>query len=176
MDLYRYFDKSGDLLYVGISVSAVARMAQHKATADWFEQAARIEIEKAGSLEEALKKERDAIKAECPKFNIRSSSLKKVGPVTQRPTLKQIRTVKSGPIQFGNGLIMRKTGRDCGRWIFRFSHNGRRRDMGLGSFPEVNIKSAEMRRDKWRSLLAMGIDPIEARKSGKTFKLSDDRR
>ena len=67
--LYRHFDAAGQLLYVGISLSAVGRLAQHKLTAHWFAQLARIEVEWLSSRNEALKAERAAIAAENPAHN-----------------------------------------------------------------------------------------------------------
>lgn len=43
--LYRHFDAGGQLLYVGISSSAVQRLEQRKRTAGWFGIIARIDIE-----------------------------------------------------------------------------------------------------------------------------------
>ncbi len=45
-------------------------------------------------------------------------------------------------------------------WILRYSINGKRRDMGLGPYPEVSL--AEARKIAWdkRHLLRHGVDPI----------------
>jgi excinuclease UvrABC nuclease subunit len=67
--LYRHFDAAGRLLYVGISLSAVQRLAQHRLTAHWFERIARIEIEWRDSREEALIAEIQAIARERPECN-----------------------------------------------------------------------------------------------------------
>jgi hypothetical protein len=37
--LYRYFDETGKLLYVGMSLSAFRRAAQHRLGSDWFKTA-----------------------------------------------------------------------------------------------------------------------------------------
>jgi predicted GIY-YIG superfamily endonuclease len=67
--LYRYFDESGNLLYVGISVAAVRRLEQHKNTKHWFKKLGKIEVENYSTREAALEAEKKAIKAERPKFN-----------------------------------------------------------------------------------------------------------
>jgi predicted GIY-YIG superfamily endonuclease len=67
--LYRCFDEDGKLLYVGISMSALNRLQQHKDTSIWFENARRIEVEYYRSREYALKAEKEAIKTEKPRFN-----------------------------------------------------------------------------------------------------------
>lgn len=68
--LYRHFDEEGALLYVGISLSWPARTKAHARGSRWFDRVARVEIERFPTRDEALIAERDAIKAEHPKFNI----------------------------------------------------------------------------------------------------------
>lgn len=67
--LYRYFDSNGNLLYVGISVSAVRRLEQHQNTAPWFKNLGSIKVENYHSREAALQAEKNAIITERPKFN-----------------------------------------------------------------------------------------------------------
>lgn len=66
--LYRHFNSSGDLLYVGISACAMKRIAEHK-NSSWVLDIARIELqyfEERGAAREA---EKQAIKSEMPLFN-----------------------------------------------------------------------------------------------------------
>ena len=49
-------------------------------------------------------------------------------------------------------------------WIYRFSLNGRRPEMGLGSYPAVSLADARGKAGDARQLVAQGIDPIEAAK------------
>lgn len=67
--LYRHFDAAGSLLYVGISLSAVQRLAQHKSTSAWFSQIARVDVEWLDTREAALAAEAAAIVAENPRCN-----------------------------------------------------------------------------------------------------------
>lgn len=70
-ELYRHFDKDGVLLYVGISYSSVERLMKgHRQNAHWFDQVARIEIERFSSRAEALKAEKAAISKDLPRFNV----------------------------------------------------------------------------------------------------------
>lgn len=69
--LYRHFDANGKLLYIGISLSALHRLAGHKEHSHWFRDIARVEIETYPTRAEALKAERAAILAEQPLYNIR---------------------------------------------------------------------------------------------------------
>jgi AraC-like DNA-binding protein len=67
--LYRHFDESGKLLYVGISLHAVSRLAAHKRTSPWVWSVARMEVQTYPTRLEAEIAEREAIKAERPLFN-----------------------------------------------------------------------------------------------------------
>jgi hypothetical protein len=69
--LYRQFDAAGELLYVGISRSAMARLGQHLSVSPWAEYITTVKIETLPSREEALAAERVAIQTEHPKFNIK---------------------------------------------------------------------------------------------------------
>lgn len=68
-DLYRHFDKAGNLLYVGISISTVSRLAQHRCGSAWYDQIARITVEKFASAKAASEAERSAIRTERPIHN-----------------------------------------------------------------------------------------------------------
>lgn len=68
--LYRHFDAAGRLLYVGISLSVVARTARHMMYAHWSRQVATISIERHPTRDKALAAEAAAIVAEHPLHNI----------------------------------------------------------------------------------------------------------
>jgi hypothetical protein len=75
-DLYRHFDKDGNLLYFGISLSAYERMRQYKRIAMWAGgQSVRLEVEHFPSCELARKAEAEAEANtdERPLFNIAGS-------------------------------------------------------------------------------------------------------
>lgn len=63
----------------------------------------------------------------------------------------------------GGGLWLQVTSSGARSWIFRFTRNGRTRDMGLGSLEDVSLEKARERAAKARGLLLDGIDPIEDR-------------
>lgn len=50
-------------------------------------------------------------------------------------------------------------------WILRYQINGRRRDAGLGAYPETGLKAARQRAVEMRALIDKGIDPIEAKRA-----------
>ena len=66
--LYRHFGTNDELLYIGISINILCRTESHYYQSKWFEDIARIEIEKIDE-DKALEIERDAILLEKPKYN-----------------------------------------------------------------------------------------------------------
>ena len=59
-------------------------------------------------------------------------------------------------------------------WLLRFRYHGQRREMGLGSYPEVTLAAAREKGAQARGLLANGIDPIKHRKEQRAKqKLTD---
>ncbi len=68
--LYRHYGKNNELLYVGISLSALRRLEQHKDHSHWFPLIEKVVIEHHPSREVALQQERVAIQDEKPKYNI----------------------------------------------------------------------------------------------------------
>ena len=73
--LYRHFDEWDNLLYVGVSLSTIQRLSQHKSHSHWFNNIKKITIENFSSREEALEAERIAVEKEDPLHNI---ALKKI--------------------------------------------------------------------------------------------------
>jgi hypothetical protein len=67
--LYRHYDPSGELLYVGVSLVPLRRQDQHIKGAAWRDMICRIVIEPFQTREEALAAEEIAIRTEYPKFN-----------------------------------------------------------------------------------------------------------
>src|SRR5262245_53731705 len=67
--LYRHFDINGRLLYVGISLTVLARTRAHRASS-WAKNIAFIAIEQYASREAAEAAERTAIETERPLYNI----------------------------------------------------------------------------------------------------------
>ena len=91
--LYRHWDKDGVLLYIGQSLSAVARLSQHSSS-PWFYEIANITVETFASVAEAKTAEDQAIATENPKYNIAGKTTKK--PTKQnsqrdRPTTNRFR-------------------------------------------------------------------------------------
>ena len=67
--LYRAYSSTDELLYVGVSISVMARLSQHKSSADWFDGTSRIDVEWYPTRQKALAAEMQAIKTEYPIYN-----------------------------------------------------------------------------------------------------------
>lgn len=74
--LYRHYDGGGALLYVGISLSVVARLAQHRDSSRWYDRIAKVTVEWFDNRRDALRAEGNAILIEKPEFNIQKPNLK----------------------------------------------------------------------------------------------------
>jgi len=77
--LYRHYNSTGELLYIGISLSVLNRLGQHKDNSHWFNSITNISIESYNTREEALIAERDSIINERPYYNtIHNNTLKRL--------------------------------------------------------------------------------------------------
>ncbi|MFC6337772.1 DUF4102 domain-containing protein [Pseudomonas sp. CCM 7891] len=77
---------------------------------------------------------------------------------------KQIENLtEPGTYEDGDGLRLEVKPSGSKSWTLRFQLAGRRREMGLGSFPEVSLKKARQDASAKRSQLSDGIDPLAAR-------------
>ncbi|GMG82699.1 site-specific integrase [Paralimibaculum aggregatum] len=63
----------------------------------------------------------------------------------------------------GQGLWLVKRSKLSGKWILRLTIHGRRREMGLGPWPDVSIAEARGRAEDARRRVRGGDDPIEER-------------
>ncbi|MFC4726320.1 tyrosine-type recombinase/integrase [Glycocaulis abyssi] len=65
----------------------------------------------------------------------------------------------------GGGLWLQVSRLGGKSWVFRFTRNGRTREMGLGAFISVSLKRAREKAADCRRILDEGGDPIEVRKA-----------
>lgn len=85
-------------------------------------------------------------------------------------TALQIKSAPDGKLFDGGGLsIVIKSGR--GRWVYRYSHLSKRREMGLGSYPDTSLADARKARDKWVGILSRGLDPIGEREATRAAEI-----
>ena len=84
-----------------------------------------------------------------------------------RLTAARIRTLKSpGMHGDGDGLYLKISGTGARSWIQRITVAGRRRDLGLGRYPDVGLAQVREAAAHNRSLIASGGDPLaEKRKA-----------
>ena len=48
-------------------------------------------------------------------------------------------------------------------WTFIYTINGKKREMGLGPYPEISLKTARLKRDVLKALIIQGKDPLVER-------------
>jgi hypothetical protein len=65
----------------------------------------------------------------------------------------------------GNGLYLAVSDSGSKKWVLRYQHGGRRRDMGLGAFPDVPLAAAREKAASARRAAAAGDDPIGKRRA-----------
>lgn len=77
------------------------------------------------------------------------------------------RTVKSagpGMHSDGGGLFLAVKGAGARSWVFRFTVDGRKREIGLGSAGAVSLAEARQRAQEARDTVAVGGDPLADRR------------
>ena len=77
-----------------------------------------------------------------------------------------VKRAREGRHVDGDGLmlVVRASGKKS--WLLRYQMKGVRRDMGLGSYPEIGLKEARQKASDARRLIEAGSDPISARQAG----------
>lgn len=67
--IYRHYDESGALLYLGCTTHIMKRLREHGSRSDWYDQIETITLEHFASREEAFEAEKVAIEKEQPQRN-----------------------------------------------------------------------------------------------------------
>lgn len=82
--------------------------------------------------------------------------------MTLANTLTQMRVKNLGAGKYfdGKGLMLVKARKETGKWVLRFRFAGKRREMGLGRWPDVSIAEARELANGARKLVREGVDPI----------------
>jgi hypothetical protein len=77
-----------------------------------------------------------------------------------------------GPVVLhdGGGLYLRVAPTGTKSWVFRFQIDGKRRDMGLGPFPDVSLAGARAKAAEHRRQRHEGVDPLDARAAERHVK------
>lgn len=74
--LYRHYDATGALLYVGITQDPAKRFQAHKTQSDWTFDVVTIRIQWFQTRAAALYAEAKAVDADCPRYNYQHSGQK----------------------------------------------------------------------------------------------------
>lgn len=153
--LYKHYDQSGDLLYIGISLSAINRLYQHKAKSHWYHNIARVEIVNFSSRGELVRAESRLIKSLKPRHNIKCADRPNLTTNAADQTIYDGQVIK---IRDGNGMFLKIAPKGkCFRFDYRF--NGKRKTLAIGDYPQISIDQARERVNKAKLLIAEGIDP-----------------
>jgi integrase len=72
---------------------------------------------------------------------------------------------KPGAYGDGAGLYLQVSDYGTKSWCFRYTRNGRSREMGLGSARQISLKLAREIAKEQRAILLRGDDPIEVRRA-----------
>jgi integrase len=82
-------------------------------------------------------------------------------------TAVKVRTAPAGMHGDGAGLWLHVNKDGARSWIFRYTLNGRAREMGLGAVHTVGLADARKRAQACRQQLLDGIDPLDARNAAR---------
>lgn len=83
--LYRFFSKTGQLLYVGITMNPPERFKAHRQEKAWWGQVAGITCESYDNRSDLMAAERRAIQVERPKHNVVHNRSQKLHKPAARP-------------------------------------------------------------------------------------------
>lgn len=96
--LYRIYDETDALLYIGISKDALRRLAEHLERQPWSGVIARVQVEYLPDRAAAVDAERHAIRTEVPRFNVVHALTKPETdrePTSRHPVLVEL--IKADP-------------------------------------------------------------------------------
>jgi integrase len=85
--------------------------------------------------------------------------------MTTSNVLTQMKARSLGPGKHfdGQGLMLVKSHKDAGKWMLRLVIEGKRREMGMGRWPDVSIAEARESAARARKTLRTGTDPVAER-------------
>ncbi|HWL68837.1 MAG TPA: Arm DNA-binding domain-containing protein, partial [Geminicoccus sp.] len=87
-------------------------------------------------------------------------------------TARKVEMAGPGIYEDGAGLrlVVKTTG--ARSWVLRYQLHGKRRDLGLGGWPDVSLAKAREKAQAARAMKAEGVDPLaeRSRKSVLTFR------
>ena len=92
--------------------------------------------------------------------------------------LKHPGTAQNHNVSVGGvaGLNLQITPSGSRSWLLRASVGSKRREFGLGSYPEIAVSVARDRARELKNQIREGVDPGEERKAKKSALLAEQRR
>ena len=82
-------------------------------------------------------------------------------------TARKVKSAQPGRHGDGRGLFLYVKPSGARSWVLRYQVQGRRRDLGLGSYPDVTLAMARDRATEARRLIVDGEDPIAKKQQTK---------
>jgi Arm DNA-binding domain len=79
---------------------------------------------------------------------------------------RKVETAKPGKYSDGGNLYLVVSRTGSRKWVLRFTHGGRPKEMGLGSAADVPLADARERAHTARRQIDKGLNPIDERKRG----------
>ncbi|WP_420723935.1 tyrosine-type recombinase/integrase [Hwanghaeella sp. LZ110] len=77
---------------------------------------------------------------------------------------RKVETASPGKYEDGGGLRLVVSNSGARKWVLRYTLRGKRREMGLGGFPDVGLSDARSKAADFRAMATNGVDPITARR------------
>ena len=75
-------------------------------------------------------------------------------------TEKHVKPLPPGYHRDSQGLYLRVAPTGTRKWVYRYRFEGKSRDIGLGGYPAVSLKTARSQRDQHLSERLQGHDPL----------------
>ncbi|RUR34091.1 DUF4102 domain-containing protein [Vreelandella andesensis] len=76
---------------------------------------------------------------------------------------RKVATAEPGKHEDGGGLRLVVSKSGAKKWVLRFTLRSKRREMGLGNFPNTGLAEARRKAENYRKMAKEGTDPIHAR-------------
>ncbi|ALQ51148.1 tyrosine-type recombinase/integrase [Nitrosomonas ureae] len=73
-----------------------------------------------------------------------------------------------------SGLLLQITGTGTKSWILRTIVGAKRRDIGLGGFPDITLAQARINARELKAQIRLGVDPVEQRKAVKAALIASN--
>lgn len=86
---------------------------------------------------------------------------------------RKVETAGPGRYTDGRGLTLLVKASGTRSWVLRYQINGRRRDLGLGAYPEVTLARAREKALELRRMIVEGRDPLAERAKTIRFTFKD---